>query len=150
MSNYGILTDYKQNELPFDNVNGFDGKIEYDRNGYLTKLLISSYRIDPIFQNDCKNIFINENIIGVKCKYSSAPVKTKERSQTKSMLDYSDRHWPHTSNIVDFVRCSVVFNTPKDLLTLRVLAYPFAYPFCYLPYKTIYCNIKSNQYQNHV
>ena len=31
---------YGINELPFDNVNGFDGCKEYDRNGYLTELLI--------------------------------------------------------------------------------------------------------------
>ena len=32
-----LKSDYTLNELPFDNTNGFDGKIEYDSNGYLTK-----------------------------------------------------------------------------------------------------------------
>ena len=41
--------------------------------------------IDPIFQNECKQLFSFEKF-GIKCHYSPAPVKTKERCITKAEL----------------------------------------------------------------
>ena len=32
---------------------GFNGKTEYDYNGYITQLLIAAHNIDPIFQKEC-------------------------------------------------------------------------------------------------
>ena len=80
--------DYEINELPFDNVNGFDGSFEYDNNGYLTKLLIETHQIDPIFQKDCKRIFTDETMFK-NVSFSEAPPKTKARSQTKAQLELS-------------------------------------------------------------
>ena len=83
-----IKSDYKNKELPYDNVNGFDGSFEYDNNGYLTKLLIATHQIDPIFQKDCKKMFENkENFANVS--FSEAPPKTRARSQTKAQLELS-------------------------------------------------------------
>ena len=113
-----IKADYESNELPFDNVNNFNGKLEYDNNGYLTKLLIATHQIDPIFQNTLKNTFSNDDF-GIECTFSSAPPKTKARCEVKALLDYSKengRQWPYTSNIIDLVRCSIVFNNSKDML----------------------------------
>lgn len=109
--------DYELNELPCDNANGFDGKVEYDINGYLTKLLLASHQIDPIFQKHCKNYFqsLNEEF-GIECQYFSAPVKTRERSIMKSKIDYKSKQWPHSCNILDLIRCSVVFKNIKHFL----------------------------------
>ena len=52
---------YNIEDLPFDNVNGFDGGKEYD-NVYLTNTSILAYQMDATFQNDCKNIF-NKQLI---------------------------------------------------------------------------------------
>ena len=113
-----IETDYEMFELPFDNVNGFDGSYEYDNNGYLTKLLIATHQIEPIFNSDCGKIF---DIIGknnnINYKYSGAPPKTKSRCQRKAELDYSHLEWPYTQYIIDLVRCSVVFDNSRDLVT---------------------------------
>ena len=43
-------------------------------------------------------------------------MKTKERCQLKSSLDYFDRQWPCSSNILDTIRCSVSFSSSKDLI----------------------------------
>ena len=115
-----IKSEYKVEELPYtgSNTNGFDAAKEYDHNVHLTRLLITSYRIDPIFQRDCKKLFTEYFFkkLGIKCKYSSAPVKTKARSITKCELDYKHHAWPHSQYILDFLRCSVQFDTIEDLL----------------------------------
>ena len=98
-------------------MNGFEGASEYDHNGYLTAMMINAHQIDPIFQRDCKNLF-DFRKFRIKCKYSAAPVKTKERSIVKAELDYktSIKHdWPYTKHIFDMIRCSVVFTSVKDL-----------------------------------
>ena len=114
-----LQPDFEQNELPFDNVNGFDGSLEYDMNGYLTKLLIATHQIDPIFQKDCRNVFERE-FQDFNCQITAcAPPKTKGRCQTKAQLDYNTNdgyEWPTTRNIIDLIRTSVVFENSKDLL----------------------------------
>ena len=45
LHNAEIKPDFTIEELPFDNVNGFDGAKEYDHHGYLTKLLIYCYQV---------------------------------------------------------------------------------------------------------
>ena len=112
---------YNLSSLPFDNISGFDCAKEYDHNGYLTDLLISAHQMDPLFQQDCKRLFDSkagaDNVFGMpKCKYSSAPVKTKTRSITKAELDYKHKNWPHTQHLMDLVRASVVFDSIDDLL----------------------------------
>lgn len=87
-----IESKYNIKDLPFDTVNGFNGSKEYDHNGYLTDLLITTYIIDPLFQRDCKTIFNQFNTkYNIKCKYTSAPPKTKQRAITKAELDYKER-----------------------------------------------------------
>ena len=87
--------------------------------GYLTKLLIATHQIDPIFQQDAKYVFTQSEEFQnskIECKFTSAPPKTKERCQRKAELDYYDQEWPTTKSIIDLVRCSVVFKTSKDLV----------------------------------
>ena len=118
MSELGILPFYKSREMPYDNISGFNGKNEYDFNGYLTQLLIASHQIIPIFQKECKKYFVDyfRNKLNIDCEYSSAPVKTRARSILKAKLDYKNKEWPLTSNIIDVVRCSVSFNDIKHFL----------------------------------
>ena len=78
----GIQSAYSRNELLMlrDSVNGFDASKDYDHNGYLSRLLIESYKLDEPFQNQCKKIFqfINQKY-NINCRYCKAHVKTKER-----------------------------------------------------------------------
>ena len=113
MANNKIKIEYKKSELPFDNVNGFNGINAYDYDAYLTKLIIASHQIDPIFQNEMKNMVER---FGVRCSYRPAPPKTKLRCQTKAMLDYGKKEFPSCANILDFIRCSVVFENSADLV----------------------------------
>ena len=119
-STYEMLhPSHSLNTLPFDNVNGFDGRKEFDQNHYLTELLILSHEMDSKFQNECKNMFnINNKDFGIKCIFSSGNVKTRARSITKCELDYKNEKykWPHTQHIKDLLRCSVVFDNIDDLL----------------------------------
>ena len=114
----GVLSDYESKDMPFDNVNGFNGSLEYDLNGYLTKLLILSHNINPLFQRDCKHLFSADYVenYNIVCKYKDAPVKTRERCIAKSKMDYFDREWPHSSNLLDTVRCSVSFDDIESFL----------------------------------
>ena len=32
------------------------------------------------------------------------------------MTDYKDRKWPRSANLLDVIRCSAFFETPKDLI----------------------------------
>ena len=87
--------------------------------------MIRSHLVNPSFQQSCKNIFTNEKIIGFSnektgdqgrgCKYTKGSVKLRDRCIVKSRIDYNDRNWPKTSNILDFLRCSVVCDNPKIL-----------------------------------
>ena len=48
LHNIEVKPDFSIEELPFDNVNGFDGAKEYDHHGYLTKLLVYCYQVRRI------------------------------------------------------------------------------------------------------
>lgn len=115
MSENGISVDYDKNELPLDNGDGFDGQKEYSYNGYLSKLLITAYQVNPIFESKCREI-LSQSKLGVKCEYKAAPVKLKERCKLKAELDYSNREYPSTSYLLDIIRCSLVLETTKDLI----------------------------------
>ena len=112
---HSIAPKYHKDELPFDNVNGFDGPKEFDHNLYLTELLIESHIINNAFQEGYENYFSIERF-RIPCKFTPAPVKTKERAIVKAELDYKLREWPHTRHVLDLLRCSVVFDTIDDLV----------------------------------
>ena len=112
-----LKVKYNLDDLPFDNVNGFDGAKEYDHNIYLPQLLILAHKIDPTFQDECREFFDNTNEqFKIPCHFTAAPVKTKSRCITKAELDYKNESWPHTRNIKDLLRCSVVFDNVHDLV----------------------------------
>ena len=58
---------------------------------------------------------MNEDF-NIKCRYIGAPVKTRARSIIKGKLDYKHKQWPHTSNILDIVRCSIEFDDIENYL----------------------------------
>ena len=114
-----IQSKYEKGNLFTDYISGFNASEEYDLNSYLTDLLINANILNPTFQSQCKEIFSNEsNTIGVKCKYKSAPIKTKSRCQIKTSLEYNDKEsYPNSSYLLDILRCSVTFDNIDDYLT---------------------------------
>ena len=115
MDGKGIKPEYDKKSLTIDAQSGFDGITEYDFHGYLSKLLITAHAIDPQFQKQCKKLFTRQKL-GVRCTYTPAPVKTKQRSQKKAELDYHTHDFPNTGSLLDLIRCSVVFENVKDLI----------------------------------
>ena len=111
---YGVQCDQSQGNLITDFVSGFNGSVEYDQHNYLNELLINAIKMNPSFQKDCKKLF-SSSVFGIPCSFKAAPVKTKNRCQKKASLEYDHKPWPHTSSILDILRCSVVFNTTKDM-----------------------------------
>lgn len=111
---YGVQAEKDVNSLPVDFESGFYGSNEYDYKMYLTNVLIEAHEINPIFQNECRQFF--NSLLNVSCKYTSAPVKTYDRCVNKSKLDYNNRTWPHSSHILDYIRCSVVFDDIEQFL----------------------------------
>ena len=111
----GIQSDFILDDLPNNNTSGFNPAQTYDMYGYLTKMLIAASKLNEKFQNACEYIF-SKDYLGVECTFSDAPMKTRERCMQKANIDYGTRPWPRCSHILDVIRCSCVFNTPKDLL----------------------------------
>ena len=127
---FGIHPSKQLNELPVDFEHDFYGKNEYDYKVYLTKLLIAAHEINPTFQQECKEFF---DKIGreqkIECKFTEAPVKTSDRCSNKAKIDYGHREWPHCSHILDYIRCSVVFDDLKH--------FPNGFKQFYTKYTTI-------------
>ena len=87
---------YSLRYIPNDLVNSYVGSDEYDHNGYLTELLITGHQLNPLFQDEAKKIFSNEynNIHGIKCICTPAPVKAKKRCIAKASMDYKSKEYP--------------------------------------------------------
>ena len=116
MENSGIVIDERKEELINYFTSEFNGTNEYDNNVYLIQLLMAAYEINSDFQSECQELLSAKSLGINSCYFQSGSIKTKERCQIKSSLEYSDRPWPYNSNILDILRCSVVFSTPKDLM----------------------------------
>ena len=102
----GIEATYNENNLIFDYRSGFNASEEYDKHSYLNKLLIYATNANPLFQADCAKL-LNEDMLGVKCIFKNAPIKTKTRCITKAAVDYYDKTWPKTCNILGMLVSSL-------------------------------------------
>ena len=117
MKENGIKLCKELIELQINFESNFYGKSEYDFKVYLTNVLIASHPINPTFQSKREHIFDrHKSEHGILCKYSAAPVETYERCCNKGEMDYNNREWPHTSHILDYIRCSVVFDDLPSFL----------------------------------
>ena len=76
-----------------------------------------AYRIDLAFQETVKLILskiCNHNTNDYVL--SSAPVKTYDRCDVKTQVDYKSKRFSNISHILDFVRCSIEFTSANVLL----------------------------------
>ena len=48
-------------------------------------------------------------------KFNNAPVKTLDRCIVKSSTDYANGKFPRSAQILDYVRCSIVFDSVSDM-----------------------------------
>ena len=113
----GIQTKYSIADLTSDNETDYNGKEDYNFNGYLTDLLVLSENANPVFQRECKEYFEQlSKTYRIKCNYSSGPVKTREKCIAKTKSDHWYKKWPSCGHLLDLVRCSVTFDTIDDFL----------------------------------
>ena len=115
MSDNRIEIDMKELELASDISTGFNAIHEYDSNVYCIELIIAIYKMNWKFQNEFKRLS-NSNYSNLPCIYKSASIKTKQRCQVKAALEYADCAFPQTDCILDFSRCSIIFETAKHLV----------------------------------
>ena len=77
---------------------------------YLTMCLIQAHAMNAEFQR------VMGIILGKYDKFQSARVKLYQRCNTTAQIEYSDRDYPSTANIADYLRCLVTCETPGMLL----------------------------------
>lgn len=102
---------------PVTEKSGFDAFNEYNNKVYLVKQLVFANKMHNIFTNDVKSIvddICDEN--SISCSFGRAPVKLYDRCIIKACTDYADTDFPQTAAILDFLRCSITLEKPKDLL----------------------------------
>ena len=103
-----VLSDFNGNEFPFDVVNNYNGKFEYEKEGYLTKLIINARQLDPLFQKECATLFQSKEF-GIECTFESLTPKTKEECQNEWKFDPNvPSHKGYNSGVItDMIRCRV-------------------------------------------
>ena len=109
----GIKPQFSSNQLFVNQESGFNGREIYDLNSYLYALIITAHAVNHSFQTQVKTMF---EILDFPCQFKSGVVKEAKRAQIKAVVEYSEKPWPKTAQIVDYIRCSVTFNTSKELL----------------------------------
>eukprot|EP01084_Bolivina_argentea_P317816 551061_1 len=138
----GIIAEYNKDDLNYDASNAdFNGARFYDHHQYLSNLSLLARMVDDEFQASVKQIFnVNkyDNIGVIKgiqreseeiklndddekyeqimVEYTKGPVKALERARSKAANDYFDQDFPSSSCVLDFNRCSLVFQDIKSLL----------------------------------
>eukprot|EP00484_Ammonia_sp_Unknown_P014897 CAMPEP_0197075890 /NCGR_PEP_ID=MMETSP1384-20130603/211839_1 /TAXON_ID=29189 /ORGANISM="Ammonia sp." /LENGTH=518 /DNA_ID=CAMNT_0042514739 /DNA_START=1 /DNA_END=1557 /DNA_ORIENTATION=+ len=108
----------------------------YDYNEYLPQLVLLAHIVDDEFQKSVQNIFSIDkktNTANLNARdpdddekkapgvdgvvtYSRGPVKLIERAQAKSENDYVNEAFPTSACVLDFNRCTLVFNDISTML----------------------------------
>ena len=96
----------------------------YDSTIYLSNLIITANSLNSIFHDTMRNVMLkdindnesdsNSNILNYE--YKEGPLKDISRCQAKSESDYSDRPFPNSANLIDIIRCSIVYENSIDLV----------------------------------
>eukprot|EP01083_Nonionella_stella_P110064 321828_1 len=123
----GIVSKFTHKELSEQGSSSasFNGIRFYDYHEYLPQLVLLAHILDDSFQKSMQNVFdidrytnigkINSDGDGV-VQYVRGPVKRIERAKDKAQNDYSDALYPTSAKVLDFNRCSLVFNDISALL----------------------------------
>jgi hypothetical protein len=88
---------------------------EFDSHSVMNNLIIMSHAVDHQFQASIEKI-MQPQLKAKTTKFQSGPVKALQRCAAKAELEYKDRPFPKTCQIIDLVRCSLTYKTLKDCL----------------------------------
>eukprot|EP01084_Bolivina_argentea_P022874 42541_1 len=95
----------------------FNAISHYDRNEYLSDLVLLAHIVDDQFQNDIKNTFSNFSTINkLYYKYQRGPVKLLSRCKSKAEGDYRLEPFPTSACLLDLNRCTILFDDISNLL----------------------------------
>eukprot|EP01084_Bolivina_argentea_P037735 69773_1 len=115
----GLLVDEEVNQQELQSLSNeeknFNGEKYFTRYVYTHQLLLLSQQLNQPYQNTISDIFENICPFKDKVKVLSGPIKKAGRIVEKSETKYKNQSFPVCAKVLDTLRCSVVFDEPKDL-----------------------------------
>merc|ERR1712228_166089 len=128
----GIVSEYHRSALHQNATNSsFDGANFYDLQQFLPNLALNAQILDDEFQRSVVSTLGIDKLTGigtigsaddekseaVQCEYRRGPIKALKRAQAKAENDYFSEPYPTSAAVLDFNRCSLVFEDIHSLLT---------------------------------
>eukprot|EP01084_Bolivina_argentea_P194416 333564_1 len=119
----GITSQYTDAQLFEYSSSTFNTHRFHDYNEYLPRLILLAQIVDDSMQNSVQKIFnIHKDtnigyIDSAPICYSKGPVKLMSRARSKAENDYSNETFPSSACVLDFNRCSLVFDNISSLLS---------------------------------
>ena len=115
------LRQDNEERLTFPNQLGFDVKMLeklglkdfYDSKIYLSNLMVVANMLNSEFHRMMKEDVLKPD---KRVIYRAGPVKKIERCQQKAETDYALKPYPPSAQLLDIVRCSLVYQNPSDLM----------------------------------
>ena len=86
----------------------------YDSRVYLSNLMLVANAVNEKFHDVLKNDILKKDFA---CDYQQGPIKRIERCQAKAETDYSLKPYPNSAQLLDIVRCMLVYQRPEDLMS---------------------------------
>eukprot|EP01083_Nonionella_stella_P145583 456494_1 len=125
----GVISEYAEEGLHREATNeSFDGAAFYDMHSYLPRLSLLSEIVDHDFQKSIRTVYnvdSSSNIGRISAAdddekidvlYRRGPVKLLNRAMRKTENDYYTEAYPTSAALLDFNRCSLVFDDIASLL----------------------------------
>eukprot|EP01083_Nonionella_stella_P045237 121579_1 len=95
----------------------FNAISHYDINEYLSDLVLVAHIVDDVFQDDIKNVFSTFGSTNkLLYSYLRGPVKLLKRARAKTETDYRLETFPRAACVLDFNRCTILFDDISHLL----------------------------------
>ena len=85
----------------------------YDSRVYLSNLMLVANAVNDKFHDTLKNDILKKDF---SVDYQRGPLKKIERCQSKAETDYSLKPYPNSAQLLDIVRCMLVYQRPEDLM----------------------------------
>ena len=85
----------------------------YDSRVYLSNLMLVANAVNDKFHDTLKNDILKKDF---SVDYQRGPLKRIERCQAKAETDYALKPYPNSAQLLDIVRCMLVYQRPEDLM----------------------------------
>eukprot|EP01083_Nonionella_stella_P064697 168888_1 len=102
-------------DIMVNTTSNFDAMHHNDVHSFLSRLITTAYSLNDIFHEEMQTIYAPD-IKNEVVKYQGGGVKRLLRCQSKAETDYASYSFPSTAKILDFIRCSLTYSSPKQLI----------------------------------